>query len=260
MSSSSSSAQPTPGETPAPASTLPVTAPARRIQMQESQTSLRLILSPPLEAASLAELSHLLENWNPPPTLCALVLHLALPAAAVNNLYAGSSEASSAKSLHETRQGRVRERALIVAQERALAALHKVSVPILGVAVGALPPLGCALLSACDLLLAAEDAVFQANGGAAALTYRAPAPRLGSVAPPTERLSAHQAYRQGLLTWLAPQEQIEAETGRILRLLQDKPPAALSLARRALLLGLAHPSDPAQALQQIGEQMLHAQQ
>jgi enoyl-CoA hydratase/carnithine racemase len=234
--------------------------------VQESLHSLRLTLSPPLEAATLAELSHVLENWNPPPTLCALVLHLAPLASAANGLHMGSGEAANTKSLHETRQGRVRERALIVAQERALAALHKVSAPILGVASGTVLPTGCVLLSACDLLLAAEDAVFHANGGAAALAYRTPAPRLGAaapppwgVAPPTERLSAHQAYRQGLLTWLAPQEQIEAETGRILRLLQDKPPAALALARRAVLLGLAHRSDPAQALEQIGEQMLHAQ-
>jgi enoyl-CoA hydratase/carnithine racemase len=244
---------------PVPSSAPPSAAPARRLQIQESQHSLRLTLSPPLEAATLAELSHVLENWNPPPTLCALVLHLAPPASAANGLHTGSSEASNTKSVHETRQGRVRERALIVAQERALAALHKVSAPILGVAAGTVLPTGCALLSACDLLLAAEDTVFHANGGAAALAYRAPAPRLGAVAPPTERLSAHQAYRQGLLTWLAPQEQIEAETGRILRLLQDKPPAALALARRAVLLGLAHRSDPAQALEQIGEQMLHAQ-
>ena len=149
MSTSSSSAQPTPEETPASASALPVTAPARRIQMQESQTSLRLTLSPPLEAASLAELSHLLENWNPPPVL------------QIFRTYAWPGNIRELLN--------VIERALIVAQERALAALHKFSAPILGVAVGAVPPLGCALLSACDLLLAAEGTVFYANGGAAAL-------------------------------------------------------------------------------------------
>jgi enoyl-CoA hydratase/carnithine racemase len=245
--SASSSAQP------------PAAAPTRRIQAQESRHSLHLTISPPLEAAALAELSHFLENWTPSPTLCVLVLHLALAAQSASSPQGSSRDASGSKALHETRQGRVRERALIVAQERALAALHKISAPLLGVAVGAVPPAGCALLSACDLLLAAEDAVFSANGGAAALAYRAPAPRLGSATPPAEHLSAYRAYRQGLLTWIAPKEQITAEVDRIARLLQDKPPAALALARRALLLGMAHQSDPAQALEQIGEHILHVQ-
>jgi hypothetical protein len=259
MNSSSSSAQPAPGGTPSSSTTSPTGIPTRRIQTQESQRRLHLAISPPLEVAALAELSHFLENWNPPPTLYILVLHLAFPTQPPSGPHPGNSEAMGGKSLHETRQGRVRERALIVAQERALAALHKVSMPILGVAVGAVPPPGCALLSACDLLLAAEDTVFTASGGAAALAYHAPAPRLGAtVTPPGERLSAQRAYRQGLVNWLAPQEQIEAEIGRITRLLQDKPPAALALARRALLLGLMHQSDPAKALEQIGEHILHA--
>lgn len=262
MNTSSSPAQPTPGGTPLtppPSSALPSAAPARHIQIQESARSLHLTLSPPLEAATLAELSHLLEGWTPPPTLCVLVLHLALPSSAAGG--SGSAhEAAGSKSLHETRQGRVRERALIVAQERALAALHKVSVPILGIAAGMVPPLGCVLLSACDLLLAAEDTMFCASGGAAALAYRAPAPHLGSVTLPTERLSAYRAYRQGIVTWLAPQEQLETEAGRIVRQLQDKPPAALALVRRALLLGLSHQGNPAQTLEQIGELLLHAQQ
>ncbi len=248
MNTSSSSEQPSPA------------APARRLQIQESQHSLRLTLHPPLEATTLAELSHVLEGWNPPPALCVLVLHLALPTHAPGGLPTGGHEPSGSKSLHETRQGRVRERALLVAQERALAALHKVSVPILGIAAGMVPPLGCALLSACDLLLAAEDTMFCASGGAAALAYRAPAPHLGSVTPPTERLSAYRAYRQGIVTWLAPQEQLETEAGRIVRQLQDKPPAALALVRRALLLGLSHQGNPAQTLEQIGELLLHAQQ
>jgi 1,4-dihydroxy-2-naphthoyl-CoA synthase len=243
-----------------PSSAAQPTAPARRILIQEHPQHLRLTLSPPLEAAALAELSHFLESWNPPLALCVLVLTLSCSVQSASGPHPGSGDVSAGKNLHETRQGRVRERALIVAQERALAALHKVSAPILGIAAGTVPPLGCVLLSACDLLLAAESTVFLASGGAAALAYRAPAPRLGAVAPPVERLSAYQAARLGLLTWLAPQEQIGAETERILRLLQDHPPAALVLARQALLVAQAHQSDPALALQYIGEKISHANQ
>jgi enoyl-CoA hydratase/carnithine racemase len=224
------------------------------MQVQEQPTHLHLTLAQPPDATTLAELAHLLENWKPPETLRLLILHLAL-GTPPNSSPQGPGEPSSSKHLPDTRQGRVRERAQSVAQERVLRALHHVSVPVLGVAAGTIPPLGCVLLSACDLLLAAEQAVFCTIGSttssASALAYRASAPRLGTTAAPAERLSAQHAARLALVTWLAPHERLEAEIERIARLLEAQPAHMLALTKRALLLGLAHPNDPAQALADI---------
>jgi enoyl-CoA hydratase/carnithine racemase len=80
---------------------------------------------------------------------------------------------------------------------------------------------------------------------------------VGTTGALTERLSAHQAYRQGLVNWLVPAGQLAAETDRILALLLDKSAAALALAKRAFLLGLAQPKEPDLALGKIGDLYSH---
>src|ERR1051326_6970879 len=92
---------------------IPAVAPHRAHLQAEGQTA-RISIHPPLDVGALAELAHLLEAWNEPPALKALVLDLTSCA---------SAESASARGGAESRQGRVRERALTVAQERALAAL-----------------------------------------------------------------------------------------------------------------------------------------
>lgn len=234
-----------PGKAPAP----PVAT--QRVQLQEAGPTARISIHPPLDVGTLAELAHLLDDWRGSPALKALVLDLTPSSAGP-----GSAESAGSRGVAESRQGRVRERALAVAQERVLAALQRVRAPILGVADGTVSPLGCTLLSACDLLLAAEDTCFVREGGAGLAYHAAPA-RLGATGALTERISAQQAYRQGLVSWLAPSRSLPAETGRALALLENKSAAALALAKRAFLLGLAQPKEPEQALQKIGDLYLH---
>jgi enoyl-CoA hydratase/carnithine racemase len=241
----------TPSEPTTPAPGAPAQPPlaAHRVQLQEAGQAARITIHPPLDAATLAELAHLLEAWETPASLKAVALDLTPCGSGAN---AAPGETADSKGLLESRQGRVRERAQMVAQERVLAAMQRLPAPILGIAAGTVAPLGCVLLSACDLLLAAEDACFLREGGAG-LAYRAPPARAGTTSALPERISAHQAYRQGLVCWLAPAGQLAAETERILALLLEKSAAALALAKRAFLLGLAQPKEPEQALATIGD-------
>lgn len=233
--------------TPAPGAPAQPPLAAHRVQLQEAGQAARITLHPPLDVATLAELAHLLEAWETPANLKATVLDLT-PCGSAN----AASENAGGKGLLESRQGRVRERAQMVAQERVLAAMQRLRAPILGVAAGTIGPSGCVLLSACDLLLAAEDACFVREGGAM-LAYRAAPARAGTTGALPERLSAHQAQRQGLVCWLAPAGQLAAETERVLALLLDKSAVALALAKRAFLLGLMQPKEPEQALAKIGD-------
>lgn len=238
-------ARPAPGTPPTPAAPSLTT---QRVRLQQEAQTARISIHPPLDVGTFAELAHLLDTWNAPPGLKALVLDLTPCASATN---AANTE-SSGKGALESRPGRVRAHALAVAQERVLAAVQRIRAPILGVAAGIVSPLGCILLSSCDLLLAAEDSCFVREGGAGLAYHAAPA-RFATTGAPPERISAHQAQRQGLVTWLAPGGQLSAETERILALLLDKSAAALALAKRAFLLGLAQPKEPAQALEKIGD-------
>ncbi len=231
-----------PGASSTPDTPMPVT---QRVQLWATAHMARLTINPPLDVGTLAELAHLLDTWSAPPALKALVLDLTPCAAA-------GGESAGAKGLLDGRQGRVRERALIVAQERVLVGLQRIRAPILGVAAGTVPPLGCVLLSACELLLAAEDTCFVCEGGAG-LAYRAAPTRSGATGTLTERISARQAYRQGLVSWLASSRELPAETERVLALLLEKSAAALALAKRAFLLGLAQSKEPEQALEKIGD-------
>ncbi len=246
MNTPSEQTRPVPG-----AQTTPAAAPlaAHRVSLQAEGQTARVSINPPLDVGTLAELAHLLDAWTAPSDLKAVALDLTACASVAS---APNADGAASKGLLENRQGRVRERALSVAQERALAALQRLKAPILGVATGTIPPLGCILLAACDLLLAAEDACFVREGGAG-LAYHGMPARTGATGALTERISAPQAHRQGLVNWLAPAEQLPGETERVLALLLDKSAAALALTKRAFLLGLAQPKEPEQALAKIGD-------
>lgn len=229
------------------------TVTAHRVVLHTETPLAYLYISPPLDAATLAEVTHLLDTWHVPTSLKALVLDLT---ACANGSTLPGTESGAGKPHLESRQGRVRERALTVAQERALAALSHIHAPILGVAAGTVPPLGCALFSCCDLLLATQDTIFVRESGAL-LAYRAPIGRLGTTGPMAERLSAHRAYRQGLVTWLTPPEKLQEEREHILALLKKQSATSLALAKQAFLLGQAHPHAPDIALEEIGRLYLH---
>jgi enoyl-CoA hydratase/carnithine racemase len=219
-----------------------------RVQLQEEKYVTRLSISSPLDVAAHVELAHTLDAWSAPTSLKVFVLDLTTCTSSTNS---ASTEEIRGKGLLEGRQGRARERALAVAQEHVLAALRRISAPILGIAAGTVPPPAYTLLSYCDLLLAAEDACFVREAGTG-LAYREAPIHPGRTGSLSERISAYQAYRQGFVNWLAPAGQLTTEAERILAALLDKSAPALVLAKRAFLIGLAHPKEPDKALDQIG--------
>lgn len=223
----------------------PMAAPAARVHLREEARVTYLSIGPQLDAATFAELTHTLDVWQAPEYLKAFVLEM------TNCAANASAEGAAEKRLVESRQGRVRERALAVGQDRALAALSRIPAPLLGVASGVVPPLGCILLSCCDVLLAAQETVFLCEGGAL-LAYRAHTSRASSTGPLVERVSAHQAHRQGIINWLAPADQLSQEMERILRVFRELSATSLALAKQAFLVGLAYPNAPEKALEQIG--------
>lgn len=219
-----------------------------RVHLREEAQVAYFSINPPLDGAALAELTHTLDTWQTPAHLKACVLEMTNCAGASNQ---AGAEGAAEKRLPETRQGRVRERALAVAQERALAALSRIPTPVLGVASGSIPPLGCILLSCCDVLLAAQETIFVCEGNSFP-AYRAPGARPGGTGAPLERVSARQAHRQGYITWLAPADQLSQEEERILRMLRELSATSLRLAKQAFLIGVAHPNAPEKALAEIG--------
>src|SRR5690242_19336213 len=104
----------------------PITAPAARIRLREEARVAYLSINPPLDATTLAELTHILDTWQAPADLNAFVLDLTTCVTSANP---SGAEGTTDKKLLESRQGRVRERALAVAQERALAALSRIPTP-----------------------------------------------------------------------------------------------------------------------------------
>jgi enoyl-CoA hydratase/carnithine racemase len=225
------------------------TAPPSRIHLREEAQVAYLSISSPLDGAALAELAHTLDTWQTPEHLKAFVLEMTNGAGSISP---ASAEGTAERRLPETRQGRVRERALVVAQERAQAALSRIPAPVLGVASGNVPPLGCILLSCCDVLLAAHETVFVSEGSSSFPAYRAPVTRAGGTGALPERVSAHQAYRQGYITWLAPADQLSQEAERILRMFRELSATSLALAKQAFLIGVAHSNAPEKALAEIG--------
>ncbi len=225
-----------------------MTASSARVHLREEAQVAYLSISPPLDGAALAELTHTLDTWQTPEHFKAFVLEMTNCAGSISPT---SAEGAAEKRLPETRQGRVRERALVVAQERAQAALSRIPAPVLGVASGSIPPLGCVLLSCCDVLLAAQETVFVIEGSSFP-AYRAPGTRPGGTGALLERVSARQAHRQGYITWLAPADQLSQEEERILRMFRELSATSLRLAKQAFLIGVAHPNAPEKALVEIG--------
>src|SRR5690242_14095095 len=107
--------------TPAPGAPAQPPLAAHRVQLQEAGQTARISIHPPLHVATLAELAHLLEAWDMPTDLKAVALDLT-PCGSAN---AATGENAGGKGLLESRQGRVRERAQTVAQERVLAAMQR---------------------------------------------------------------------------------------------------------------------------------------
>lgn len=103
---------------------------------------------------------------------------------------------------------------------------------------------GCGLAAACDITLAAEDAVFglpEVGVGLAAMVVMAPLSRVVNKKALThlvmtgERISAERALQIGLVTAVYPKQSLDAEAEALCKKLLKQGPNALKASKQALL-------------------------
>lgn len=131
-----------------------------------------------------------------------------------------------------------------------------------GVAAG----VGCSAALACDLVVAAESALFllafariglMPDGGAtatvAASVGRARAMRMALLAEP---LTGREAYDAGLVSHLVPDEDHEGAVEKLLRRLAAGPPLAHTATKRAVNAATLHQLEPALERESTGQVVL----
>ena len=120
--------------------------------------------------------------------------------------------------------------------------LRRMAKPVLVSVQGAAAGFGLSLVTVADLAIAAVDALFSlayrhigltADGGASYFLPRIVGERRAlEISLLGERFSAEKALDWGLLNWVTPRAELEAETMKIARKLADGPTLALGAAKR----------------------------
>ncbi len=114
--------------------------------------------------------------------------------------------------------------------------------PVIAQVQGVATAAGCQLAASCDMVVAAETARFGVNGVNIGLFCHTPLVALSrKIAPATafelaatgEFISAARAQTLGLVTRLAPPDQLDAEARCLADLLAQKLPLALAMGKRA---------------------------
>jgi len=143
----------------------------------------------------------------------------------------------------------------------AILAMRRMPKPVIASIQGAVAGFGVGVVGACDLAIAAEDAFFtlaychigaSPDGGSSYFVAR----NLGlkhqmELALLGERFGADRAKEFGLVNWVVPRAELEAETEKLARRLASGPTAAYDKAKR--LFNAAHANTIEAQLQMEGE-------
>lgn len=145
--------------------------------------------------------------------------------------------------------------ATLDAVERLIHAIRDVPRPVVALARGAVAGVGVSIALAADLVLCDEDTYFllaftriglMPDGGATALVAasvgRARAMRMALLA---HKLTAHDAWRHGLIADVFEQCSYEARTGEIIEQLASGPAVAYAETKRAINAATLQQLDPA---------------
>jgi enoyl-CoA hydratase/carnithine racemase len=141
---------------------------------------------------------------------------------------------------------------------RVLAAIPRMRTPVIAQVHGYALAGGCGLAAACDLVIAAEDALFglpEIKVGLLPLMVLAPILRAASPKRVLElvltgrQLPAREALAIGLVTRVVPHDELEGTVGRLARELAALSPATLALGKEAFYRALELPH--AQALEHL---------
>lgn len=112
--------------------------------------------------------------------------------------------------------------------------------PVIAAVNGAALGAGFGLMSACDIMLASDNAVFGMPeidvglaGGCAFISRLFSKSRGRRIVFTGERFSAAELYRLGVIEWCGPREQLMDEALKIARNIASKSPLAMQLAKEA---------------------------
>jgi enoyl-CoA hydratase/carnithine racemase len=119
---------------------------------------------------------------------------------------------------------------------------------------------GFEIMLACDLRIAAENAVFGQTevrwgiipgaGGTQRLPRSVPLAKAMEIILMGESITAEEAYRIGLINKVVPQSELMNEVERWVGILLERGPLALRAAKQAMLQGLSLPLDDGMQLEQ----------
>lgn len=130
----------------------------------------------------------------------------------------------------------------------AIARMRRMGKPVLAVLQGAVAGYGIGLMAAADLAIAADTAFFtmayrhiglSSDAGATYFLPRLIGERRAlELALLGDRFDAARALDLGLVNWVVPRDELDAEADRLARRLADGPTAALGEAKRLLRTSL----------------------
>jgi len=133
---------------------------------------------------------------------------------------------------------------LLGAARRVVLAIRNMTKPVIASINGSAAGAGCNLALACDLRIASERATFTQSfvrigfqpdwGGTFFLPRLVPSNKACELFFLGETISADEAYRLGLINWVVPDDQLEAETLRLAERLRDAPPISIAQAKQAV--------------------------
>ena len=119
-------------------------------------------------------------------------------------------------------------------------AIRECKKPVIAAVNGAALGAGFGVVSACDIMLASDNAVFGMPeidvglaGGCAFISRLFGKSRGRRIVFTGERFSAAELYRLGVIEWCGPREQLMTEAMKIARTIACKSPLAMQLAKEA---------------------------
>jgi len=124
---------------------------------------------------------------------------------------------------------------------KAFAALHDCAVPVVAACHGYVLGGGIGLVGSCDIIVAADDAIFGlpeidrgALGAASHLMRMFPIQKVRKMLFTGETIGAAEAYRLGALEWIGPRDDLIAAAHRIADSIASKSPKAMRLAKECM--------------------------
>ena len=123
---------------------------------------------------------------------------------------------------------------------RMMMSILKLPVPVIARVHGIATAAGCQLVAQCDLAVASTEARFAVSGVNYGLFCSTPSvPLLRNVAPKHamemlvtgDFITAQQAMERGLVNRVVPPDQLDAEVGKLVASILDKPRAALAMGK-----------------------------